>query len=297
MNIDSDSRKELNIQVSREELSDCDAYGLLSLIQGDVLSWAKLKIEQQSSNSANGSAVFTYTCQREDVMLIKAFVSSGNDCDIKKLIKSYSEFAIKNDTSHYMTDIEHVFTDGTDVYLIYTPFKLQRENNAKIIKDFVEGLCAVTDEKIYKFSALMELLDTGSCSLDEISKALSQSAETTQPADFDYGQTTLLEESVGIYDTPNLLRINTNEKIYITKRNFIVGKSRSHADYTIENNAAISRVHAQFNCEGNEYYIVDKGSTNKTFVNGYMISPNYPIKISNGDEIKLADEVFIFSLN
>lgn len=299
MNIDSDYKKQISIEISKAETAGCDAFGLLSLVQGDVLSWIRLRIEQYSNHTDEETLTFTYICDRNGISLLKAYLNSNTDFNIIKIMKSFSEFVIKNDMSHYLTDIEYVFTDGSDVYLIYTPFKIQKDcdSNAILISKFLEKLCLLSNETLSHFSALTEVLESGDCSLDRIMEVLSKSGEQTQSAEYDYGQTTLLQESVAIYNTPNLLRMNTNEKIYITKRNFIVGKSRSHADYTIENNVAISRVHAQFNCEGDEYFVVDKGSTNKTFVNGYMISPNYPIKIFDGDEIKMADEIFIFHLN
>lgn len=37
------------------------------------------------------------------------------------------------------------------------------------------------------------------------------------------------------------------------------------------------------------FYIIDKKSTNKTFVNGREIEPGKLVSIVNGDEIKLAN--------
>lgn len=297
MKINSDYKRELSIEIGKSDNADFDAFGLLSLIQGDTLQWAQLSIEQDASAEDN-VLKFKYVCTRDDLLPIKAFLSSNADFDIKKVIGSFSEFVIKNETSHYLTDIEFIFTDGAEVYLIYAPFKLQKDasQNTELIRNFVEKLCLLADERLSQFEALTQLLDSGDCSLDGIKQALAKSGESTQSAEYDYDKTTLLYET-SAYNTPNLLRLKTNEKIYITKRSFLVGKSRSHADYTIENNVAISRVHAQFNYEGDSYYVIDKGSTNKTFVNGYMISPNYPVKIFDGDQIKLADEIFVFSTN
>ena len=86
------------------------------------------------------------------------------------------------------------------------------------------------------------------------------------------------------------------EKVFITKRNFIIGKSNERADYTVKNNGAISRVHAEITVVGDEYYIIDKGSTNHTYVNGSMIEAESSVRIYDGDEIKLANEKFTFHL-
>ena len=92
---------------------------------------------------------------------------------------------------------------------------------------------------------------------------------------------------------PNLIRKSTDEKIYISKRIFVIGKSTDKADYAV-NNSAVSRVHAEISVVGSEYYITDKGSTNHTYVNHTEILPNSPWQIFDGDEIMFANEVFTF---
>ena len=112
-----------------------------------------------------------------------------------------------------------------------------------------------------------------------------------------FGETSILGgNAMGSFNTPNLVRQTTNEKIFITKRNFLIGKSSERADYTVTNNNAISRVHAEISVVGNEYYVVDKNSTNKTYVNNRIVNPDTSVQIFEGDEIKLANEVFTFHL-
>ncbi len=85
-----------------------------------------------------------------------------------------------------------------------------------------------------------------------------------------------------------LYRIDNNEKIAISKPSFIIGKN-GICDYVIHGNNAISRQHAEIDLKNNNVYIIDKKSTNKTFVNGREIEPGKPVLIANGDEIKLAN--------
>lgn len=85
-----------------------------------------------------------------------------------------------------------------------------------------------------------------------------------------------------------LYRIDNNEKIAISKPSFIIGKN-GICDYVIHGNNAISRQHAEINLKNNNVYIIDKKSTNKTFVNGREIEPGKLVSIVNGDEIKLAN--------
>lgn len=121
--------------------------------------------------------------------------------------------------------------------------------------------------------------------------------ETTLLGFTNFGETSILGGGMNTsYDMPNLVRAATDEKIYITKRNFIIGKSKEKADYAVLNNSAISRVHAEIIVSGNEYYIFDKGSTNHTYVNNVMVNQDSSVQIFDGDEIKLADEVFTFRL-
>lgn len=85
-----------------------------------------------------------------------------------------------------------------------------------------------------------------------------------------------------------LYRIDNSEKIAISKPSFIIGKN-GICDYVIHGNNAISRQHAEINLNNNNVYIIDKKSTNKTFVNGREIEPGKLVSIVNGDEIKLAN--------
>lgn len=146
------------------------------------------------------------------------------------------------------------------------------------------------------------ILDKGSPSANESPDVSEQKnkdansgyAETTLLGFTNFGETTVLDSSAVFGNTPNIVRLSTGEKIYITKRNFLIGKSRSKVDYTVENNEVISRIHCEISVVGNDYYIIDKGSTNGTYLNGSKIQSQTAKKISDSDEIKLANEVFKF---
>ena len=49
----------------------------------------------------------------------------------------------------------------------------------------------------------------------------------------------------------------------------------------------VSRVHAALRPERGQLLLVDLGSTNGTRLNGVRLSPNQPVRVSNGDEIRL----------
>lgn len=96
---------------------------------------------------------------------------------------------------------------------------------------------------------------------------------------------------------PRFVRTKTGENIYVTKPEFIIGKSKLHADYAIENNTAVSREHCIIKRESNgANYIVDNKSTNGTYVNGTKLEALKPQLLTDGTKVRLGDEEFIFRL-
>ena len=93
-----------------------------------------------------------------------------------------------------------------------------------------------------------------------------------------------------------LIRKKNGETANITKSLFIIGKERQKVDFCVPDNNSVSRNHANIVCKGGVYYLVDKNSTNYTFVNGNKLNPNQEVKLNSGDKIKLADEEFEFRI-
>ncbi len=96
------------------------------------------------------------------------------------------------------------------------------------------------------------------------------------------------------YPDPYLIRMKNNEKIFVDKSAFRIGKGRQNIDYLVLDNKAVSRSHADIITKDNKYYIVDLNSTNKTYMNGEPIPAETEIEIYSGTEIRLADEDFTF---
>ena len=83
------------------------------------------------------------------------------------------------------------------------------------------------------------------------------------------------------------------EKVNINKQIFTIG-SGSEMDYTISK-PSVSGNHASILLKtGNEFYIVDNGSTNGTQVEGVSIEPMKMISIENGDLITFGKELYQF---
>ena len=111
--------------------------------------------------------------------------------------------------------------------------------------------------------------------------------------DFD-GETTVLGISNQPMIFPILIRMKNNEKVVISKMEFLIGKDPSQVDYCIFDNSAVSRIHAKIISEKGEFFVIDNRSTNHVYVNGMLIDANVPVRLSHGSRVRLGDEDFEF---
>lgn len=91
-----------------------------------------------------------------------------------------------------------------------------------------------------------------------------------------------------------LVRAKTNETIELPQGEFKLGRSNAQSDYVILGNSGISRLHARILTEGDQSYVVDNGSVNKTYLNSREVEPEKKYPLMDGDEIRLMNEKFIF---
>ena len=94
--------------------------------------------------------------------------------------------------------------------------------------------------------------------------------------------------------TLRLTRVN-GDVCTLTTFPVTIGKG-SDADLVIEGNGAISRVHMRILRDGDTFAAEDLGSTNKTFIGTYELPPNTPTILSDGDELRLANELLHVSI-
>lgn len=133
--------------------------------------------------------------------------------------------------------------------------------------------------------------------------------EETQPKDndtIDFGTMVLGDDSGGTtvlgYDDPEepvyptLIRLRTEESYSVDKPTFRIGTEQSYCDLFICDNNYISRSHADIVTREDRYYIVDRNSTNKTFVDGKVIPAEKEVEIFAGTQIRLANEDFTFNI-
>jgi two-component system cell cycle response regulator len=78
----------------------------------------------------------------------------------------------------------------------------------------------------------------------------------------------------------------------ITKSDMTIGRSVETELYISD--ASLSRSHAKFEIGGNDIFIVDLGSTNKTIVNGAALAPMTKRRLVNNDQIKTGNVIFKF---
>ena len=95
---------------------------------------------------------------------------------------------------------------------------------------------------------------------------------------------------------PYLIRVNTDERIMLTKISFKIGKANRGVDYTVSGNGAISRQHAIIIQRDGVCYIKDNKSTNHTYVNGRKVEDGEEEILTHDSMIKLGDEEFLFKI-
>ena len=133
--------------------------------------------------------------------------------------------------------------------------------------------------------------------------------EQVSPRDddtIDFGTMVLGDDSGGTtvlgYDEPEepvfpvLTRLRTEETFVVNKPNYRIGTEQKYCDLFITDNNFISRSHADIITRDERYYIIDRNSTNKTFVDGKVIPVEKEVEIFFGTEIRLANEDFTFSI-
>lgn len=108
--------------------------------------------------------------------------------------------------------------------------------------------------------------------------------------------TGILNDPLAPRANPYLVRTNTEERIMITRQNFMIGKASMGVDYTIRGNGAISRKHAVIICKEGIYYIRDNKSTNHTYVNNKQVEEGKDELLPHDCKIVLGDEEFTFKL-
>lgn len=131
---------------------------------------------------------------------------------------------------------------------------------------------------------------------DPLSKAETIDFDTVELDDH-AGDTTVLG-----YDAPpkplfaTLTRDRTQQTFEINKPVYRIGTERKYCDLFICDNNFISRSHADIVTKNDRYYVIDRNSTNKTYVDGKAIPIEKEVEIFPGTKLRLANEEFTFKV-
>ncbi len=133
--------------------------------------------------------------------------------------------------------------------------------------------------------------------LQSMGGAAANFGETTVLNSGSAGETTVLSDLSFDNSMPFLVRMRNNERIYIDKPVFRIGKERNYVDYFISDNTAVSRSHADIISKNGSYYVEDMNSTNHTYINGTIIHSGVQVPIKHGDKVMFANEEYEFRTN
>lgn len=186
---------------------------------------------------------------------------------------------LKGDDIYYRQDRVHAQVQQRNTY---------PNGNSAYGSDFAQKAAGYDDCD----TALLVEDDATSLLKEDVGTALLTDDETSLLIEED--GTALLDRNRVSY--PYLIRVGTYDRTDVNKPVFRIGKERSYVDYFVQNNSAVSRLHADIITKGHNYYIKDNNSTNGTFVNGAEIPIEKEVQIFDGDEIVLANEAFEFHI-
>lgn len=95
---------------------------------------------------------------------------------------------------------------------------------------------------------------------------------------------------------PTLTRDRTQQTFEINKPVYRIGTERKYCDLFICDNNFISRSHADIVTKNDRYYVIDRNSTNKTYVDGKAIPIETEVELFSGTKLRLANEDFTFNI-
>lgn len=89
-----------------------------------------------------------------------------------------------------------------------------------------------------------------------------------------------------------VLRLRKGNVVLLPENEAIIGREDSPYAEALASMNLISRRHGKFVKRGREWYIVDFGSTNGSYVNDIEVQANTPMKFSVGDVIDIGTYIF-----
>ena len=159
---------------------------------------------------------------------------------------------------------------------------------------FVTEVNSVNEMQMNQIENYKEIQNVNKVQAAPVGTATDETTVLGATSADDEGTIVLNSSFEDIMKPATLIRSSNGEKISINVLSFIVGKDALNTNYCIKDNPSISRRHAKISFRGNRYYICDLGSTNFSYVNNQILSPETDVELKDGDIIRLSNEEFMF---
>ncbi len=237
-------------------------------------------------------------------------------------------------SKHFLLDIDSIVVNEDYIYydtvknevrLIYLPLKVTKKNVSESVRNLFLSLIFRNIEisEIAKRSEISFLVDnlqsndfdmnifkqhmnyhTGEIQvtkkesfLKRLLKSKKKDSKKITPVkhkeDVEHDEATILL----VEDEYPKLVFEDNKIITINKDNFLIGRSKKLADYSLSEELSLGRVHAEIIREDSSYYIMDIHTKNGTFINNKRISSKKKIELKENDAIRFASKEAVFKSN
>lgn len=112
----------------------------------------------------------------------------------------------------------------------------------------------------------------------------------------DDNQTVILTEEEPEEEIAVASLIDSDGNVFdVYKDYFVIGRNSKESDLSVRD-SSMSRKHAAIIRSGNEYYIEDLGSMNKTYVDGNQVMPGVRKQLNDGSVIFVSKNKYVFNI-
>ncbi len=129
----------------------------------------------------------------------------------------------------------------------------------------------------------------------ENQKPQNEAAPVTEPSNLTKEQPQSSGGTV-IVETKSELKIVHSNFIITPSSGDILGRTTGPHSNLLGQFPVISSKHAKVELLSNEWYFTDLHSSNKSYLNGKIVTPEAPVKLSDGDNLVLANIPFTVSI-
>lgn len=251
------------------------------------------------------------------------------NCSLREFLLNIIQLGtfVQGEDSSYVRDYITILNSGINFSVFELEEYIRKLDHDDLVDENIILECPICHMKFTKKTSYCEACgskiygNTGSCRKttydpardngqmkEEMQVAYAEEADRLPRKDSTQGLsdgTTVLGSGIGettvlgigqmdIVSFPYLIRCKNREKIRIDKPMFRIGKEGMSCDYSVADNNAVSRTHADILTKDGRFYVVDLGSTNRTYVDGRNITPKQEIEIFAGTRLRFANEEFDF---